>query len=277
MLSEPDRPLQGRPAAHRRYHPELYLSEMIGTAVLVFFGLSVVILVNAPEGPLAQAIPSAGWRRALAGFLFGSVGALVAYSPVGRISGAHINPAMTLAFWLEGKIHWRDALCYVAAQCAGAACGAAALAVWGGWGRSVGEGATVPGPAWGPVWATGGEVLCGFLLVVLLFAFAARRSTQPFTPLVNAPLFALLVWLEAPLSGASANPARSFGPALVTGTWQDHWVYWVGPLLGAALGVAFARLEPLGPHRPPEARTAHFGNDTISGAGASAVTAGQRQ
>jgi aquaporin Z len=238
----------------------MYAAEAAGTALLVFGGLSVVILINSPEGPVAPLIPEAGLRRAIAGFLFGSIGAAIAFSPLGRISGAHINPAMTLAFWLEDKIKWRDALFYVLAQCAGAVVGAAALLVWGKMGWSLEEGATFPGAGWGAGWAVAGETLCGFLLVALIFVMAAGRATRPYTPLVNPVLFCLLVWLEAPVSGASANPARSFGPAVVAGAWQDHWVYWAGPCLGACLAVAAVRHPLLARQRPKEARLFHFGH-----------------
>jgi aquaporin Z len=257
MQTGADRPLIGRPSPSTRLHPTLYASELIGTALLVFVGLSIVILVNAPDGPLASVIP-AGARRALAGALFGATGAAIAYSAVGRISGAHINPAMTLAFYLEGKIGWRDALLYVVFQCAGAVLGAAGLLLWGAMGKSLDEGATMPGAPWGPAWAVAGETLCGFLLVYLIFACLARSRLRAYAPLINPPLFCILVWLEAPLSGASANPARSVGPAVLTSTWTDHWVYWVGPCLGAALAVALARLELFGPHRPAEARLCQF-------------------
>jgi aquaporin Z len=100
---------------------------------------------------------------------------------------------------------------------------------------------------------------------LLIFLFAAHKSTQPFTPLVNPPLFAVLTWLEAPLSGASANPARSFGPELVGWLWQGWWVYWTGPFLGAALAVVVLRFGLIGAHRPHEARLCHFGHHGATG------------
>ncbi len=273
-----DHPLRGLPHPHDRLHPAMYFSEAAGTALLVFAGLSCLILLNAPGGPLVALLPPPGLRRATTGALFGGVGALIAFSAIGRVSGAHLNPAVTLAFWLEGKIRWRDAVCYVAAQCAGALAGAGALAVWGKLGRGLTWGATVPEagiPVW---WPLLGEASCAFLLVLVLvlvvFASAARPATRPFTPLVNPPLFALLVWLEAPLSGASANPARSLGPAVVAGAWAGHWIYWLGPCAGAALAVAALRLDPAGRHRPAEARLCHFGHTggtALPRAGASAA------
>jgi aquaporin Z len=256
LPAKQDQPLGGRPHPHDRLHPHLYAAEFAGTAFLVAVGLSFVILLSAPASPLPALLPDAGARRAVTGFLFGSTGAAVAYSWLGRISGAHINPAVTLAFWLDGKIAWRDALAYVVAQCAGGVLGAAVLLAWGALGRSVALGATVPSPALGAWPAALGEAGCTFALVVLLFVMAAHRRTQPFTPLVNPPLFCVLAWLEAPLSGTGANPARSLGPAVVADVWHGFWAYVVGPCAGAAVAVALLRLE--GRHRPREARQSHF-------------------
>ena len=215
-----DRPLRGMPHPFDKLHPRMYAAEFAGTALLVFLGLSIVIAMWGHDAPFASLPISPGVRRLITGFLFGSIGAAIAFSPIGRMSGAHINPAVTFAFWLEGKLLWRDASFYLLAQLIGAAFGSIALLVWGATGASDTWGASVPAtgvPNWLPI---AGEALCTFLLVFLIFVFAAHKATQPFTPLVNPPLFAILTWLEAPLSGASANPARSFGPELVAPTWQ---------------------------------------------------------
>ncbi|MGH7088616.1 MAG: MIP/aquaporin family protein [Stellaceae bacterium] len=253
-----DAPLVGHPHPHDKLHPRLYAAEFFGTALLVLAGLSLVILLFGTGSPVSALLPSAAARRAIAGFLFGSVGTLVTLSPLGRVSGAHINPVVTLAFWLERKIAWRDALLYVAAQYAGAVLGALPLLAWGSIGRSVEFGATVPLNDVAPWLPVLGEAGSAFLLVVTIFVFTAHRETRPFTPYTMAPLFSFLVWLEAPLSGTSANPARSFGPALVAWVWHRQWVYVVGPCLGAAVAVALLRLEFWGRHRPHEARVFHF-------------------
>jgi aquaporin Z len=264
-----DRPLSGMPHPFDKLHPRMYASELVGTALLVFLGLSIVIALWGRGAPLTFLPIPAEARRLLTGFLFGCVGAAIAFSPIGKMSGAHINPAMTFAFWLEGKLRWRDASCYTLAQLIGAAFGAAALVLWGASGASDTWGASLPMkgvPHWLPI---AGEAFCTFLLVVLIFTFAAHKTTQPFTPLVNPPLFAVLTWLEAPLSGASANPARSFGPQLIAWIWQDWWIYWVGPCLGAALAVAVLRLHLFRRLRPSEARMCHFGHHGATGQAAS--------
>ena len=124
----------------------IYLSECIGTALLIAVGLSVVIFDNGNGSPVLAWIPDAATRRALTGFLFGTTGCLITLSPVGRISGAHINPTVTIAFWLRRRMSARHALGYVLAQSAGAVIGALPLLLWGKMGASVGYGNTVPVP-----------------------------------------------------------------------------------------------------------------------------------
>lgn len=225
-----------KPAARPKAWP-LWLSELVGTALLVAVGCSFVILDFGAGSPIAAAVPSAGARRALTGFLFGATGALIAVSPVGKVSGAHINPAVTLAFWLLGRMRGRVAAGYVAAQLAGGLLGALALRAWGAMGASVQLGATGPGPA-GPWAATLGEAGATFALVRGLFLFLGNARLRGYTPALFPVLYAALVWVEAPLSGTSTNPARTLGPGLVAGMMHGWWIYWVGPFLGTCAGVA---------------------------------------
>ena len=132
------------------------------------------------------------------------------------------------------------------------------LLLWGPIGRSVAFGATLPGPGV-PAWAALlGEAGVTALLVVVLFTLAAHERTRSLTPWSIPILFSILVWLEAPVSDAGANPARSFGPALVAGVARDQWLYLVGPCLGAAAAVALLRLEVAGLRRVRAARLFHF-------------------
>ncbi len=113
----------------------LFLSELIGTAILLLVGLSLVILMFGTGTPMARWIPSEELRRPITGFLFGTVGASIALSPVGKVSGAHINPAVTLAFRVLGKIDLPTALGYMVAQLIGAVLGSLPLLLWGAMGR----------------------------------------------------------------------------------------------------------------------------------------------
>lgn len=238
-----------------------FLAEFLGTAVLVGAGLSVVIVDFGTGSPILDAVPEAGARRAITGFLFGTVGALVAVSPLGRISGAHINPVVTLAFWRQGRMTARNAAGYALAQLAGAVLGALPLLAWGRVGASVDFGATVPGAGYGKAAALLGEVATTFALVVGLLFFVSRRSIRKFTPLLFPFLYCAMVWLEAPVSGTSTNPARSLGPAVVSGQWQAWWIYWVGPAAGALLGVSIHRLGWLGLSEVEVAKLFHFEED----------------
>jgi aquaporin Z len=222
----------------------IFLSECIGTALLIGVGLSVVIFDNGDGSPVLAWIPDAAARRALTGFLFGSTGCLITLSPVGRISGAHINPTVTIAFWLRRRMSARHALGYVLAQSAGAVIGALPLLLWGKMGASVDYGNTVPIPGELPA-AFGGEVITSFLLVAGIFFFSGHRRLRRFTPFLIPPFFCVMVWAEGALSGTSTNPARSLGPAVVSGVWTAWWVYLLAPIGGGCLAVWFFKLPVL--------------------------------
>jgi aquaporin Z len=237
------------------------LAELAGTALLVLAGLSVVILDFGRGSPIVTLVPDAGARRLVTGFLFGATGALIALSPLGKASGAHINPVVSLGFWLMGKVRGRLALGYALAQLAGAVLGALPLLAWGAMGRSVDFGATVPGDAFGAGWALAGEAVTTFALVAGLFLFVGHRALRPFTPALFPPLYAVMVFLEAPVSGTSTNPARTLGPAVVAGVWHGWWVYWAGPLAGALAAVALFRLTWLRRLEIEVAKLYHFEHD----------------
>ncbi|MHB8231420.1 MAG: MIP/aquaporin family protein [bacterium] len=215
---------------------KLYLSEFIGTALLIGMGVSFFIFDFAKGSPVASIIPSQGLRRILTGFLFGSTGMLITFSPVGKWSGAHINPVVTLSFWLKRKIKTRMALGYVISQLLGGITGAVMLLVWGNFGASIYYGATIPGKE-GTAAAVFGESITTFFLITGLFFFLGNKKLRAYTPVLFPFLYAVMVYFEAPISGTSTNPARSLGPSLVSGMWNGWWVYWIGPVIGAAVAV----------------------------------------
>jgi len=217
----------------RRFPWRQLAAEAVGTGLLVLVGLSLVILMFGDGSPIARLVPNEGARRLITGFLFGTTGATIALSAVGRVSGAHINPAVTLGFWLMRKLDPGIAVYYLLAQLAGAVIGALPLLAWGLMGRSVAFGATLPGAGYTLETALLGEVVTTFTMVSLLAVFLGFRRIRPFTPALFPFLYAVMVYAEAPISGTSTNPARSLGPAIVSGQWQGWWVYWVGPLVGS--------------------------------------------
>ncbi len=223
----------------RRSFPlDVFLSEFAGTAALVSVGLSIVILMFGTGSPLVHLLPSEAERRAITGFLFGATGATIALSPVGKISGAHINPIVSVGFRLAGKLEMKLTLVYIAAQVLGGVAGSVPLLLWGEMGRSVAYGASLPGGGYTMMTVFLGEVGTTFAMVSLLTIFLAIRMIRPCTPALFPPLYSVMVWAEAPVSGTSTNPARSLGPALVAGQWQGWWIYWIGPLLGTLLALA---------------------------------------
>lgn len=238
----------------------LWWSELVGTALLVGVGVSLVILDFGPGSPVAALLPAPWARRVLTGFLFGSVGALLAASPVGKVSGAHVNPVVTLAFWLKGQMAGRVALGYVVAQLAGGVAGAGALLLWGSMGAAVSYGATAPGAA-GPWMAAAGEAATTFCLVAGLLFFLGHPRLRDFTPWLFPPLYGLMVGLEGPLSGTSTNPARSLGPALVAGDLRYWWVYWLGPLLGTLAAVSLQHVTWARRFEVQVAKVFHFHHD----------------
>jgi aquaporin Z len=218
-------------------HWREYLAEFIGTALLLLFGLSLVIVVFGKGSPASHLIPSIKIRQIITGFLFGCIGALIAVSPVGKVSGAHINPVVTLGFRMMGKLNLRTTVAYIIVQMAGAVFGCLPLLMWGPLGKSVAYGATLPGKGYETITVVMGEAVTTFALIAALCLFLGFRRMRPFTPLMIPILYAVMVPLEAAISGTSTNPARTFGPAIISGQWFGWWIYWVGPLLGMLAGI----------------------------------------
>jgi aquaporin NIP len=148
---------------------------------------------------------------------------------LGHLSGAHINPAVTLAFWSVRRFPSSEVAPYLAAQCAGATLASLVLlALLGPVGRL---GATLPAIPAGKALVV--EWLLSFALMFVIMAVATdRRVPDGFAALAVGLSVVFCVLMGGPLTGASMNPARSFGPALVGGFWEHHWVYWVAPTTG---------------------------------------------
>jgi aquaporin Z len=116
-------------------------------------------------------------------------------------------------------------------------------------------------PGYGDAWALVGEVVTTFALVFLLFYFLRHKSLKHYAPALFPPLYALMVWLEAPVSGTSTNPARSLGPAVIANEWHGWWVYWLGPLIGTVLAVAVHRANVLRLPQMKSAKVHHLEHD----------------
>ncbi len=239
----------------------LFLAEFAGTALLVAVGVSIVIFDFGHGSPAGALLPDPGLRRLLTGFLFGATGASIAVSPLGKTSGAHINPVVTLAFWIKGKMSAPHAVGYVIAQLAGGLAGALPLLAWGRMGASIDFGGTFPGHGYTVLQATLGEVVTTVGLIAGLFIFLGHSQLRRYTPLLFPFLYAVMVYLEAPVSGTSTNPARSLGPSVVAGDWRGWWVYWVGPVLGTFLALAIGQFSWLRRFEVEVAKIYHFEHD----------------
>lgn len=214
-----------------------YLAEFSGTAIMLFIGISAVAFMWAPTSPV-PVVPNAALRRLLTGVLFAGGATAVVYSPLGQISGAHINPAVTLAFWRLGKVPSRDAVAYIAVQFLGALLGAWAAGVaWGPLTTGVQYAVTVPGEGYSQAGALAAETLITFLLVFTIFVCVNKPRLAPRTGLIAGTLVAVLVMIEAPVTGTSLNPARTLGPAILASNYTALWLYFAGPVLGALLAV----------------------------------------
>lgn len=229
------RPAQGG------WHAVEWACELVGTALLLMGGLSAVCLGFSPDSPVSSL--SVSTRLLLTGTLFAGTGSLLAISPLGRRSGAHLNPVVTLAFWSQRKVHPHDVAGYVLGQLVGAVAGTAGVALtWGSDARAVNLGATAPGPGISPWTAVLIETLMTAVLVETILLMTSSARTTRWTPLALWPLIAVLVWQGAPYTGTSLNPARSLGPVLLAPHETPYWVYVLGPSLGGAFAVALFAL-----------------------------------
>ena len=220
--------------------PRRMLAEFVGTALLVVFGAgAVVAALEVGQGQLDYA------GLGIIALSFALVIAAVIYM-FGTTSGAHINPAVTFSLAVVRRFPWVEVAPYFAAQLAGALGGAVLInAIFGSHASDLSvSGGTVVGAGFTQLQAVVAEGLGTFLLLATIMALAVdRRAPVGFAGLVIGLAVACEIMVIGPISGGSVNPARTFGPYLATDIfggstpWDEFWIYWVGPLLGAALAV----------------------------------------
>jgi aquaporin Z len=220
-------------------HWLIYAYEGLELAWFMVAACGATVVLFGAGSPVVHAIASAALRRALMGLAMGATAVMIIHSPMGKRSGAHFNPAITLTYLRLGKIAPWDAAGYVAGQFVGgiAGVGLSALVL----GRhlaqpSVDYAVTVPGVG-GTSGAFGAELLMATLLMgVVLWTSNRPRWAHATSYLVGA-LIVSYIFFFAPVSGFSINPARTVGSAVFAGVWTAGWVYFVAPLLGM-LGAA---------------------------------------
>jgi len=232
----------------RRHWPE-YLAEAVGLGLFMISASLFASLIEHPASPLRHAVADPLVRRLLMGLAMGSTAIALIYSPIGARSGAHTNPATTFTFWRLGRVHGLDAVAYVAAQFIGAIAGMlVASQTLGAWieAPEVHYVATVPGP-WGQLPAFAAEIVIAFVLMSTILRVSNHPVLSRYTGFFAGTLVALYITIEAPISGMSLNPARSFGPALLIGELDTLWIYFVAPPSGMLLAAElYVRTRGLG-------------------------------
>src|SRR5215210_704131 len=208
------------------------LAELVGTFILVFGGTAVAV-----GAILGRPTAGAAYDSLAIALAFGLALAAVA-AAVGHVSGAHVNPAVTLGLAATGKFPWKSVPFYLGAQLVGAVLGA--LGTWlafGGPGRVEAKlAATYPAQGVGDLQAFGLEVLITFVLVFVVVAVATDdRAPAPIAPIAVGFALAVGVFVAGPVTGGAINPVRALGPMLVAGDLTSAWLYILGPIVGGVL------------------------------------------
>ncbi len=221
----------------REHWPEYLIEGWALGSFMVSAGLFAT-LFDYPGSPVHQAIGDANVRRALGGVAMGLTAIALIYSPWGQRSGAHMNPAVTLTFLRLGKVRRWDAFFYAFAQFVGGLLGVVVVAsVLGSafTGAPVNYAATMPGPH-GSWVALAAEVGIATLMMLTILTVSSTPRLARFTGIFAGLLVATYISLEAPFSGMSMNPARSFASAAPALMWEHFWIYLFAPVLGMLAG-----------------------------------------
>jgi aquaporin Z len=220
----------------RRHWPEYAMEAALLGGFMVSACLFAVLLFH-PAGLAARLLPDPFARRVLMGLAMGATAIALTYSPWGKQSGAHYNPAVTLTFTRLGKVRPWDAAAYVGAQFVGAVLGVMAARALAR--DMLGEAqvhyvVTRPGPG-GVAWAFGAELVISFLLMTVVLTASNHAKAARFTGVFAGLLVATFIIVEAPLSGMSMNPARTVGSGFWAHDWTAVWIYFTAPPLGMLL------------------------------------------
>ena len=206
---------------------------------MISAGLFTILLFH-PGSPAVTFIADPFMRRMFVGIAMGGTAIALVFSPLGKRSGAHFNPAVTLTFWRLGKIKNWDALFYILAQFIGGIAGVLLVSLFAGMALShpaVNYVATLPGSRGVSV-----AFLAEFVIAFILMSVVLRVSNTPhlarFTGLFAGALVATYVTFEAPLSGMSMNPARTFGSAFAGHLWTGLWIYFIAPVFAMQLAAS---------------------------------------
>ena len=223
-------------------NPRAWFAESIATYCLVFFGpLSIIMAapLTVPTDISSFGVSISVTELLMISLAHGAAIGLMVYA-FGHVSGAHINPAVTISMLVTKRIGIKDGIAYIIFQLIGAIVAAASLkAIFPELGAKVNFG-TQAGPSaflnHNVLSGLAVEMILTFFLVTVIFMAAVHKKAAPgFAGLAIGGMIFLLHLVGVPLTGASMNPARTFGPALISGFWEFHWIYWVGPIIGGII------------------------------------------
>jgi len=222
--------------AWKRHWPE-YLLEAAELGLFMISACTFTVLLYHPASPVTQGIQNEGIRRLLLGVAMGATAVALIFSPFGKRSGAHFNPAVTLTFLRLGKIAPWDAAFYILFQFVGGIVGVLMATIFF---RNlvahpaVNYAVTVPGSE-GQTAAFVAELTIAFILMTVILTISNTKRLGRWTGLFAGALVAIYIRLEAPISGMSMNPARTFGSAFGAHVWTSLWIYFTAPPLGMLL------------------------------------------
>jgi aquaporin Z len=222
--------------ALKEHWPE-YLMEASELGLFMISACAFTVLLYHPASPVTQEIQNEVIRRVLMGVAMGSTAVALIFSPLGKRSGAHFNPSVTVTFFRLGKIKTWDAVFYILFQFAGGIAGVAIASLVLGMlvsHKAVNYAATVPGPK-GPTTAFLAELTIAFILMTIVLIVSNTKQLGRWTGLFAGALVAVYISIESPLSGTSMNPARSFGSAFSAHVWTSLWIYFTAPPIGMLL------------------------------------------
>jgi aquaporin Z len=220
----------------KKHWPE-YLMEAAELGTFMISASLFAILLYHPASPILKSVPSESVRRILMGLAMGGTLIAIVYSPWGKQSGAHMNPAFTFTFYKLGKIAPWDAIFYIVAQFIGGIVGILLVAIIAGKllaHPAVNYAATLPGRH-GSWVALSAEVAISLILLTVVLRVSNSPRVARFTGLVAGFCVATFIMFESPVSGMSMNPARSLGSAVLPGFWGSLWIYFVAPPIGMML------------------------------------------
>jgi aquaporin Z len=222
--------------AIKKHWPE-YLMEAVELGLFMFSACAFTVLLYHPSSPVAQTIHDGVLRRLLMGTAMGSTAIAIIFSPIGKRSGAHFNPAVTWTFFRLGKIGAWDAAFFTLFQFAGGMAGIILASITLGNSvahQSVKYATTVPG-AHGPIVAFVAELLISFILMSVVLRVSNTKRFARWTGVCAGALVATYITIESPISGMSMNPARTFSSAVSAHIWMSLWIYFIAPPLGMLL------------------------------------------